>query len=163
MKIKGFSYVVLLIALVGAITAGCTSHAQQLKPSMHFGIIHLERILPELDDYKQFSDQYLEDIKRLRQEIGSDPKKAQEFMRDEQHRQALEQSVQKWDVTRRKFLDKLSDEVRAASTVVAKQKDIDVVLVSAPWLPVDERLAYDITIEVLLQLKENKNAPRATH
>lgn len=162
MNIKGIHIVVLLAAVVGAVVVGCTSQAQQLKPTLRFGIVHLERILPELEEYKQFSEQYVEDIKRLRQEVGTDPKKVQEFMKDEQHRQALEQSVQKWDVTRRKFLDKLSEDVRAASVVVAKQKEIDVVLVSAPWLPVEERMAYDITIEVLQQLKEDKNAPKAT-
>lgn len=161
MNIKGIRYIVLLAAVIGAVAVGCTSQAQQQNRTPRFGIVYLERILPELDEYKQFSDQYVEDMKRLRQEIGTDPKQAQEFMKDEQHRQAVEQSMQKWDATRSKFLDKLSEDVRVASAAVAKQKDIDVVLVSAPWWPVRETLAYDMTLEVLQRLKEDKSATKA--
>lgn len=158
MNIKGIRIVVLLVAAaLGACLNGCTSQAQQLRSGgPRFGIVSLDRILPQLDEYRQFSNEYVQDVQRIRQEIGNDPKKAQEFMKDEQRKLVLEQTTQKWDETRRKFLSRLTEDVRAASSAVAKEKGIDIVLVNAPWNRVREHLAVDITVEVLLVLQEKK-------
>lgn len=159
MKIRVASIVVLLgVALTGAFTSGCASRAHADKAGLRFGVVNLERILPEIDDYKKFSEQYVQERQRLIGELGTDPKKVEAFLKDDQRKQELEQSIQKWDQTRRKFVDKLTEEIRTASTAVAKEKNLDIVLIDTPWLHLYQRLGYDITIEVQAELKDGKKA-----
>lgn len=153
-EMKKVAMVVLMV--VGFACAGCVSRAQQLKPTLRVGIVNLDRILPELAEYRQYSDQYLQDRERLFKDVGdqNNPQTMQKLFADEKKKQEVEQSIQKWDDTRRKFLDRVSDEVRTASNQVAHDKGIDIVLVSAPWFQVSESMAVDITTDVIFALRD---------
>lgn len=158
MKTKATRIALMLFAVLTAASVGCTSRGQEASPALRVGIVYLDRILPQLKEYQEFSDQYVQDRMRLLKDFGTDPKRVEQMLKDDTRRQEVEQSIQKWDQTRRKFLDRLSDEVRTASVTVAKDKQIDVVLQSAPWLPVNERMAVDITTDVMFALNEARKA-----
>lgn len=144
----------LLLLTLGLAGVGCVSQAQQLKPTLRVGIVNLDRVLPELPEYRQYSDQYLQERERLFKDLGNDPKAVEQYLKDSTKKQEIEQSIQKWDDTRRKFLDKVSDQVRVAANQVARDKQIDIVLVNAPWFPVNQRLAVDITTDVIYVLRD---------
>lgn len=144
---------VALTALSIAV-GGCVSGAQQLKPTLRVGIVNLDRILPELPKYRHFSDQYLQERESLLKDMGKDPAQMQKFLGDERKKLEIEQSIQKWDNTRRRFLGEVSDVVRTAAERVAQEKRLDIVLVNAPWFPVSQRMAVDITTDVIYALRE---------
>jgi Skp family chaperone for outer membrane proteins len=143
----------LLVVALGLASAGCVSQAQQLHPTLRVGIVNLDRVLPELPEYRQYSDQYVQERARLFKDAGTDPKQVEKYLKDKQAE--VQQSIQKWDETRRKFLDQVSEQVRVAANQVARDKQIDIVLVNAPWFPVSQRMAVDITTDVIYALRDN--------
>jgi len=143
--------------------AGCVSQAkQENRMPMVVGIVHMDRVLPEIPAYRDLSEKYETERLKLFEGLKApqDPKALQEFMQDAKKKQEIEKSVQKWDEARRQFVDKTMDEVRAAAEKVARDKDVDIVLVDAPWYPVRERLAVDVTTDVIITLKESGKAAR---
>lgn len=146
------SWVSVLLVLSGLVAVGCVSQAQQARVPLRVGIVNLDRILPELPEYRQYSDAYEAERTRLYQGLQTDQNGNAKV--DEQKKQEIEQANQKWDDTKRKFLEKVSDQIRLASNQVARDKQIDIVLVNAPWLPVNQRLAVDITTDVIYVLRD---------
>jgi len=142
--------------IFGLGAAGCVSRAQQLKPTtLRIGIVDMDRVIMELPKYHELSDRYLQERAQMFREIGNDPDAMKKFLADEKKKEEIEHSVQKWDDERRKFLDQANDDLREAASQVARDKGIDIVLVNAPWHPVYQRMAVDITTDVIFVLRES--------
>ena len=146
----GFA-VVLAVAVLAV--AGCANRAGERENhgAMRVGIVHMVPVLKELPEYKQGS----EDYEKERLELFKDLKPGGDWKKyAESHKEAIEKSAQKWDDSRRKILDRIAEKVRTAAEAVSKDKKIDIVLVDAPWRPVVQTLAVDITTEVIYNLRE---------
>lgn len=143
--------VVLVVAALAAI--GCASRATERdgRGSMRVAIVNMEPILKELPEYRQMSDEYEKERLELYKDLkpGMDVKKWLE-----EHKDEINKSAQKWADSKGKFLDKVAEKVRVASQAVSKDKKIDIVLVNAPWFPVKQTLAVDITADVIYNLRE---------
>ena len=157
MKIEknGLCWMLLLGGML--MIAGCLSHASQQadsRPAIRVGIVNLDRILPELPEYKQYSEAYQKERKELFRDVKI-PKRPNQIPNiSTQKRQEIEASVQKWDEKKRQFLENTLQGVKAASDQVVREKGIHIVLMSSPWLPVSQRMALDITTDVILTLRE---------
>jgi len=155
-KIKAV-LVAAVLAVSGWLFTGCGAQAQQEhKSAMVVGIVHVDRVLPELPEYRQYSEAYQTEREALFKGLKqpNDPRALQSFL-DSDKKQEIQKSVQKWDEKKRKFLDETMDKIRAASETVSKEKNIDIVIMNAPWYPVSERMALDITTDIIITLKES--------
>jgi Skp family chaperone for outer membrane proteins len=156
-RYKGTLGIGLLLA-ISLLAGGCVSRAQQRdgRLPMLVAIVNVERILPELPEYREYSEKYMQDREKLFDGLPSvsDEQKLKAFLSDSK-RQEIEKSVQKWDELKRKFTEQMMERIRASANAVAREKGIDVVLVSAPWHKVGQRMAVDITTDVILALKES--------
>lgn len=149
----------LVVALLSvALLAGCVSQAkQENRLPMVVGIVNVDLILPQLPEYREYSDKYQKERQELFKGMKPDPKSLNSFMTPDKKKE-IEKSVQKWDELKRKFLDQTMDKIRTAANKVARDKHIDIVLVNSPWFPVGERMAVDITTDVIIALKESGQA-----
>ncbi len=143
----------VLLAAVCILGPGCSRQAQQPR-LLRVGIVNLDRILPKLPEYQRYSEQFVSERQHLFRDMGGNPLAIKKYLMNEKNKEALAQSVQKWDDTQRRFVDQVTDEVRTAASAVARDKKIDIVLLNAPWYPVSEQMAVDITTDVILQLHE---------
>ncbi len=145
----GLGMALLATMLLG----GCVSHArQENRLPMVVGIVNLDRVLPELPEYREYSEEYLRERSTLFK--GLKPGQDMKAFLTKPKQQEIEQSYQKWDEKKRKFLDQTMDKVRVAAQQVSREKRIDIVIVNAPWYPVSERMAVDITTDIIIALKE---------
>lgn len=149
-----FKFGVTMVLMVAALASfGCSRAAKgpEGHVAMRVGIVNMVPILSELPEYKQMSEEY----EKERLELFKDLKPGMDLKNyAEQKKDAINKSAQKWADSKRKFLDKVSEKVRLASEAVSKEKKIDIVLVNAPWYPVKQTLAVDITSDVIFNLRE---------
>jgi Skp family chaperone for outer membrane proteins len=144
---------------LGLMTAGCVTHAaaqqkDDYKPAIHVAIVDLGRILPELPEYKEASDEYAHERLELLKDVKMPSKPGQFPDVPKAEQDKVNAAVRRWDDKKIKLMADVGAKVRAASERICKDKGIDIVLVNAPWLPVSQRMAVDITTDVILALRD---------
>ena len=140
--------------------AGCASVSAPEQP-LTVGVVEVDRILPKVSEYREASDKY--ESERAKLFSGLSPKasaaEVKQFMTAAKQRE-IEQSVEKWETFKIKFQDDTINKIRTSAATVAKDKKISLVLVSSPWRPLSQRMAVDITTDVLLDMQTSGRAAR---
>jgi len=158
-RLKKMAVRLIAVLAVCLVLGGCVSQAQQQegKPAIRVGIVNLDRVLPELPEYRDYSEKYVKERLQLYKDLKPNETDLKGYFTDKK-RQEIEGSVKKWDELKRKFLERTREKVRAAADQVAREKKIDIVIVNAPWYPVSQRMAVDITTDIILALRESGKA-----
>jgi Skp family chaperone for outer membrane proteins len=153
------------LGLACSVMGGCTSSSSTASSSAAstfvVGVVDVERILPKIAEYNQAGDRYLRERSQLFK--GLSPKatraEADRFFTADKKRE-IQQAEQKWDEYKLKLQEETLDKVRQSATTVAKDKHLGLVLVSAPWRPLNQRMAVDITTDVLVDMQNSGHAVR---
>ncbi|HEY3998324.1 MAG TPA: OmpH family outer membrane protein [Candidatus Xenobia bacterium] len=126
--------------------------------ALSIGIVDVNRIIQEQPEYQQYSQQYMDERKKL-----FDPGKAKTSAQFKnvlvQRRNEIQEAEEKWGKIKQQFIVDITTRIQKASDQVMKDKKLDFVLMDAPWYPgapLHQSGAVDITTDVLLALKNQK-------
>lgn len=141
MKRKYIGTILVCIFIV-ACAMGCGE-----EKALQVGFIDTDQLMMEWDKYKDFGQDYIKERQELMNTLPKDPKDV--TLAD---RKKILDNQQKWQEVK----DKLRDEIRGASLVVAREQKLDMIIDNSETMPVVEYGGTDVTVDVLKVLNEKK-------
>ena len=126
--------------------------------TLRIGIVNVGRVLSETPEYQQYSQEYIDDRKKLfNPGAAKNPSQFKNVLL--QRKTEIQAAEQKWDKIKAQFTQRITDKIRQSSEQVEKDKKLDFVLMDAPWYPespLRQFGAVDVTTDVLLAMKNTK-------
>ncbi len=133
------SAVIAALMIVFCCISGCRE-----KRELKVGYIDTDQLLVKCEKYKKVGEDFLQDQQALVKKYGTDGQKPS--MEGQVEVMKLQE---KWN----KIKQDVRDEIRIATTEVAKEKKMDLVLDNTTSSPVIEYGGVDITDDIIKRLK----------
>lgn len=139
------------MAMLSLLLSGCQKSATREDGKLRVGLINTSRILEEMPKYRDLRN-------NLAQERGSFMASLPENPSKEEFDRVQKDAAKKQKDWEKRVMDTVQQSVKEISALtadVAKQKDLDLVVISTPYTnSIYYHAGQDITIDVLLKLQK---------